>query len=111
IDNVIALLLCIVQTEVLPGKLNVRVHLETQVASVDGIEKIETDGKILSESCLHRFTEQLSTFGVDQVDRRHLEDLTVDLQQQAVLLRHAVETPAIIRHRTVETTNLLHPLS
>ena len=46
-----------------------------------------------------------------QVGRRQLEPFRPEAEQQAVLLRHAVEAPTEVRGLGVEVADLLHPLS
>lgn len=111
VEQVITLVLRIAHAE---GRANVfirRVYLQTQVSPAYRIEKIEPDRETLPEPQPVGLAEQLLRTQENKVRCRHLEPFAGDIQQQAVLLRHAVETPTEIIHAAVQVTDLFHPLA
>ena len=86
-------------------------HLKAEVTAPDGVEEVEADGEILSEPGLDDLSEHLAAAQKNQVLGRQLETHTFDLKQEAVLLRNAVETPAIVGNALVQVADFLHPLS
>ena len=111
IQQIVALVLCIVHAEILADKLGGGMHLQTQIATAHGVEKVETNRKILAKTGLYRLTEQWSALQQHQIDRGQLETHAVHLEQQTVLLGHTVETPAEVGFRAVQVAHLFHPLA
>ena len=85
--------------------------LQAEVASADGVQEVEADRETLAEALAVGCAQQFLCAQIDEVLCRHLEQLAIDLQQQAVLLGHTVEAPSEIDPFAVEVADLLHPLS
>ena len=111
VHEIIALVLGVVHAEFFLDVLGEGMHLQAQVAAVDGVEKVETDGKLVAKAGVHRIAQQLNGVSENEIDGGDLDDVFIKFEQQAVFLRHTVETPGVIRGRRFQPEALLHPLS
>ena len=110
IEHVIALVLCVKHAEMLADVFGQRMHLQAQVAPVHGIEEIETNGKFCAKTGIYILSQQLPWLVINQVNRGYFHRGSIKIEQQAVLLRHTIETPGIVHRRPVEVAYFLHPL-
>ncbi len=60
VHQIVTLILSVRQAETLLDELGGRVNLKTQVTSPDGVQEVEPDREIFSETAFHRSTEQFS---------------------------------------------------
>ena len=111
IEQIVTLILSIIYAECISYILSGRMHLQTQIATTHGIEKIETYGEILSEPGFDRSTQQLTCLTEHQIIGRHLINHTVDIKIQTIFFRHTIKTPSEIRHILIQVTHLFHPLT
>ena len=111
IKQIVALVLCVRQTELLLGELIGGVYLQAEVAALHRVEEVEADGETLAEAVPHLLAEQLAGVGKDDILRRQFEERSFCFQIEAVLLGHTVEAPAVVHLLARQITNLLHPLS
>ena len=111
IEQVVAFVLRIIDTERITDILRRGMHLQTQVAPSHRIEEVETDREVLPEACFHRSTQQVACLIEHQVVGSHLEQLPFHLQIQAVLFGDAIEAPSEVILFLVEVAHLLHPLA
>ena len=111
IEQVITFVLCVVDAECVADILRGGMDLKAQVSAAHGIEEIETDGKVLSETRLHGAAEQGTSLIENQIVGRYFEQFAIDLQEKAVLFRYAVEAPAVVGLFRVESAHFFHPLS
>ena len=111
IKQIVALVLRVGQTELLLCELVGGMYLEAEVAALHGVEEVEADGETLAEAMPHLLSEQLASVSQHDILRRQLEELTVGLQVEAVLLGHAVEAPAVVHLFARQVADFLHPLA
>jgi hypothetical protein len=111
IQQVIAFILCIMESELTMGKLIGRMNLQAQVTASHGIQEVETDGEILTEAGPYLFAKHITAIHKYQVLSGELYQHTVQIQIKAVLLWHAVETPSVIHLLTGQVAYFLHPLA
>ena len=88
-----------------------RVDLQREVAAAHGVEEVEADRELGAEARVHGFAEQLARVVEDEVDRRDSTRVVAEAEQQAVLLGHAVEAPAVVRRLARQVADFLHPLA
>jgi hypothetical protein len=60
VHEIIALILGVVHAEFFLNVLGKGMHLQAQIAAVHGVEKVETDGKLVAKAGVHRIAEQCS---------------------------------------------------
>ncbi len=82
--------------EFLPDIFCQRMYLKAQIASADGIEKVETDGEFIAKPCMHRIAEKSPAFKEYEVYGRGFEKNAVEIEKEAVFFRNTIETPGII---------------
>src|SRR5689334_1976309 len=90
--------------------LRERVNLKGQVAPPHGIQKIKSDRELVSKTRVHRLTQQRARLIKYEVNCWDLNQASIEIQQQTVLLRHAVETPTVIVCAAIQIANFFHPL-
>ena len=86
------------------------VHLQGEVLAVHRVQKVEPDGEVQAKARVHAVAQERARRKEHQILRRHLHDGVPALEQQAVLLRHAVKAPGVVLLGGVQAADLLHPL-
>src|ERR671919_1703768 len=110
IDDVIALVLRVAHPEPPMDVRRERMHLQGQVAATHGIEEIEPNRELRTESPVDWLAEQRAGFSEDQVDGRYLDAYRTEPQAGAVFLRNTVEAPGEVPGSPIEVADLFHPL-
>ena len=109
VQQVIALVLRVVHSEMVLDILGERMNLERKIAAAHGVQKVEPDGKLVAEPRMHFLAEQRAGLGEHQVDRGISKRTSPKPEQQAVFFGHAIEAPAIIRAlRSRSQTSFIH---
>ena len=103
--------MCVVDAECVADILRGGMDLKAQVSAAHGIEEIETDGKVLSETRFYGTAKQGVGLVEHQIVGRDFEQFAFDLQEEAVLFRYAVEAPTIVGLFRIESAHFFHPLS
>ena len=111
VEHVIALILRVRHSESVTDILRQRVHLKREIAALHRVQKIEPDGEFGAEAGVHCFAEQFARMLIDQVDGGQLQTNTVKVEQQAVLFRHAIETPGVVGWSVGKAALAPHPLA
>ena len=111
IEQIVALILCIIYAECVAYILCGGVNLQAQIAALHSVEKVESYRKILSKSRFHRCTKQFAGLIIHHIHRRHLKECSVYFKIQTIFLGHAVEAPSVVGHRGIKSAHALHPLS
>src|SRR5579871_4565596 len=91
IQKVIAFVLGVLHPELVPDILRFRVNLQREVSAAHGIEEIKANGEFSSKPSVNTLAEQLARVQQRQVHRRNFHTGRAEPEQQAVLLRNAVE--------------------
>ena len=68
-------------------------------------------GKSCPKTRLHGAAEQGASLIENQIVGRYFEQFAIDLQEEAVLFRYAVEAPAVVGLFRIEAAHFFHPLS
>src|SRR6266566_993314 len=97
VAHVVALVLRVVHPEALADVVPERVNLERQVAAVPGVEQIEADRELGAEGLEDVAAEKIKRVTVDDGERRRTDGARAEAEEQAVLLRNAVEAPGEVR--------------
>ena len=88
-----------------------RMHLKRKIATINRVQKVETDRKLIAKPGMYRITKQGARLVKHKIQRRDFKTLITEAQHQAVFLRNAVETPAEIFHVAIQVAYFLHPLT
>ena len=110
VEQVVALVLRVVHPEAVLDVLGERVDLEREVPAAHRVQEVEPDRELVPEARVDGLAEELARVAEDEVDRRHLDPRPAEPEEQAVLLRHAVEAPGVVRGLAGQVADLLHPL-
>ena len=110
IEQIVALVLSVRQTELSLSELVSGVHLQAEVAALHGVEEVEADGETLAEAMPHLLPEQLASVSQHNILRRQFEECAFCFQIEAILFGHAVEAPAVVLLFARQVTHFLHPL-
>ena len=92
-QDVIAFVLRIVHAEVLLDIFRQRMNLQGKVSSLHGIQKIETDGELGTETPVHPLSQELMGMGQDQIDTGKDQAGVPDGEAEAVFLGNTVKAP------------------
>ena len=111
VQNVIALVLRVSHAKIPMNIVCRRVHLQRQVLAADRIQKVEPYRKLRAKPGVHFGAQQRLRMTEDQVHGRHLQHCTVQVEADAVLLRHTVKAPCVVVHFRIQPAYLLHPLT
>src|SRR6185312_452512 len=88
-----------------------RMDLQRQIAAIHRVEKIEPNRELRAKTAIYRFSQQFLRPVENKIDGRNLDAPFAEPEQQAVLLRHAVEAPRIIRLVSRKVHLLHHPVA
>ena len=100
VEHVVALVLGVGHAERVADVLRQRVHLQREVAAAHRVEEVESDREFGAEARERALAEELPRMAEDEIDRRDLDHAAAGLEQQRVLLRHAVEAPRVVVRRS-----------
>ena len=111
VQQIITLVLGVRHPELLADELGRGMDLKAEVTPAHRVQEVEAYGEILAETRLDGLPQQLAAAQQDQILGRQFEINPIHFQQEAVLLRDAVEAPAIIGHAPVQVADFFHPLT
>ena len=111
IQNIIALILSIMYSELPVNELGGRMDLKTEITATYGIEKIKANRKILAKPGFNRFSEQFFAFQQYQIHSRNFKIHFSYIKIKTVFFRHTIKTPSEILFMPVKITYFFHPLS
>ena len=111
IQHIVALILCILHTELLFDIFCQRMYLKAKILSAHRIQEVKSDWEFRTEACINLFTKQRLWLIQHQIHCRNFHNSIRKFQIQGVFLRYTVKAPCEIGFFTVKITDLLHPLS
>src|SRR5581483_1909828 len=110
VQQIIAFVLRVMHSEFVLDVFGERMHLQRQIASTHRVEEVEANWELCAKPRMDRFPKKLLWMQKHQINRRNLDAMRAETQNNTVLLGNTVEAPGMIRRILRQIAYLLHPV-
>ncbi len=92
-EHVVTLILGVIDTEFLSDIRGKRVYLQGEIATLHGVKKVETNGKLSPEALVNHFAQQLLRLLMNQRESGKLKLLSAETKHQGYFLPERSQSP------------------